>query len=110
MEVAGKSRLIGNDSLKNPNGALSRQNAVAMTVRLYELKTGTTAQPKSKNTSIYSDLNLVDASLLPKVLFAIENGLIVEKSGNKLNPRETIVRGEFMELLEKLLALVGEID
>lgn len=110
MEVAAKSRIIGNDSSKNPNGALSRQNAVAMTVRLYELKTGTTAQPKTKNASAYSDLNLVDASLLPKVLFAIENGLIVEKNSNKLNPRETIIRGEFMELLEKLLALAGEID
>jgi hypothetical protein len=60
--------------------------------------------------STYSDYSSIDKELLSKVAFAVENGFVPNASSTQLNPNDPITRGELMYMIEKALALAGEIE
>jgi hypothetical protein len=93
-----------------PGNICTRQEAACMAVTLYEKKAATKAQADSSALSGYSDYTKVDKAIIGKVAFAVENGFIPKAASDKLNPTEPVTRGELMYMIEKALALAGEIE
>jgi len=87
----------------------TREAAIAMAVRLYELKKGTLAIPAVRGLNLFSDMDKVSEDLLERVEFALQNGIMFNITGNELKPRENLTRAEFMVLVERTLALCGEL-
>jgi len=109
MTEASRSGIISAPDIGNLDGKCSREKAIAMVVRLYEMKTKEKALATSTYKTSYTDMNSVSPAYLPKVKFADENGLIVNDS-SQLAPKDNISKGEVVLMLEKLLAMLGEID
>lgn len=110
MAVAAKTGMIFREDASNLGAGCTREKAIVMVARLYELKTGETASSINEGISIFDDMDKVDRRLLPKVEFAVENGIAIGKDPHHLCPKDIITRGEIMGLLERLLVLIGEID
>ena len=81
-----------------------------MVTVLYEIKSGEKVQAEDDITSSYSDYSRIDKDLLGKVTFAVENGFVPNSSSSSLNPTGAVTRGELMYMIEKALALAGEIE
>jgi len=109
MTVAVKAGLIDRSDAGNGKEKCTRQKAIAMAVRLYEIKSGTKAKTQYKGYSIFKDMDKVDPALIERVSFAAENGIAVGKQDNYLYPTSVITRGEVMGLLERIMMLSGEI-
>ena len=109
MNIAVKSGLISRSDVNSANVKCTREKAIAMVVRLYELKTGTVARTEYKSYTIFNDMDKVDPGLVEKVSFAAENGIAIGKTGKNLMPDSIITRGEIMGLLERMMMLSGEI-
>ncbi|MDP4094766.1 MAG: S-layer homology domain-containing protein, partial [Bacillota bacterium] len=105
--LAAKSGLIS--VYDNTSAVCTREKAVLMVVRLYELKTGNTASSSTNNVT-FSDMWQVSSAALGKMKFAIENGIITGNSSNKLAPKDPVTRGDLMVMLQKVLVLSGEMD
>ena len=108
MESAAKAGFIQGD--KYSGNTCTRQEAACMATVLYEKISGTRAQSGSGAISGYSDYSKVDKDILGKVAFAVENGFVPNAASSKLNPTQTVTRGELMYMIEKALALAGEIE
>ncbi len=108
MQTAAKLGLIKANKLAS--GALTRQEAACMATVLYEIKSGTRTKGNVNIISSYSDYGKVDKTIQNRVAFAVENGFVPNVTETKLNPDESISRGEFMYMLEKALVLTGEIE
>ncbi len=108
LNTAVKAGIILSSDKEKPNDECLREKAIAMVVRAYEIKTRKNATYKN-NTSVFEDLNKVDSKVIQKVLFGIENGLVVGRGLNLLQPKEPITRMEIIVMLEKMMALAGEI-
>lgn len=110
MTAAVKSGIINTTDAGRGNSDCTREKAISMVVRAYEIKTEQTAVAEYSNVGVYTDINKVTSSILPRIKFAVENGMVVERWGDQLNPQNAITRSEVMILLEKMLALAGEIE
>jgi len=108
MEVAVKSGLI--KSGKPAGNVLTRQEAARMAVVLYEIKAGTKVKGNSSAVSGYSDYGKIDKDILDKVAFAVQNGFVPGMTASRLNPSDSVTRGELLYMIEKALILAGEID
>lgn len=109
MTSASKAQFVSLAEAGNPDKTCTREKAIAMVVRLYEIKTGKYASVASVSNTGYSDLGMISPSLLPKVNFAIKNGIVSSRNLNLLNPGGYISRAETVAMLEKLLYLTGEL-
>ncbi|MCX7746353.1 MAG: S-layer homology domain-containing protein [Clostridia bacterium] len=110
MITAAKSGIINFSNAEDPQSLCKRENAVAMVVRVYEIKSGNEAIPAINKPANYIDMGQVSRELYPRVKFAVENGLVNGKTSSTLAPKEPVTRGEVMALLEKMLAYIGEIE
>jgi len=108
MTLAAKSGIIASNSSLKSGDVCSREQLVAMVVRVYEIKTGSSAKASS-NVSTFNDMSEVTPSLKSKIMFAAENGIITSRFNSTFGPKDPVSRGEAMVLLEKLLVYVGEI-
>ncbi|MHB8064054.1 MAG: fibronectin type III domain-containing protein [Ruminiclostridium sp.] len=108
MESAAKA---GFTKLNKYSGTVcTRQEAACLATVLYEKKSSTKAKGDTDSISNYSDYAKIDKDILNKVTFAVENGFVPNVSSSKLNPTEPVTRGELMYMLEKALALAGELE
>lgn len=108
MVLAAKAGFIKGD--KQSGDICTVQEAAAMATVLYERKTNMKAIAAEDIILTYSDYSQIDKAILNKVTFAVENGFVPETSSAYLNPRQAVTRGELMYMLEKALALAGEIE
>lgn len=108
MESAVKVGMIKADKLSNE--VCTRQEAACMATVLYEKKSGSKAQTEADMIFSYSDYSKIDKALLNRVTFAVENGFVPEVSPSLLKPTDPVTKGELMYMIEKALALAGEIE
>jgi len=108
MTLATKSGIIVSGNSAKPGAECSREQLVAMVVRVYEIKTGSTAKASS-NVETFDDMGEVTSSLRSRIRFAAENGIITSRFKSTFGPKDPVSRGEAMVLLEKLLIYLGEI-
>jgi len=87
---------------------VTRERAAYMAVRIYEAKTGQRAAP-SGAASAYRDLGGGTPALQGRLAFAAEYGIAVG-SGGLLSPLEQITKGELAFMLERVMALAGELE
>ncbi len=106
MNTAVRAGLIDNPLVAEGN--LSRQQAIFMTVRIYELIKGIKIT-NYQSDDIFTDMEKVSPVFLDKVRYAIDNGVLFSVTGDELKPHENVTRAEFVALLEKILALSGKI-
>ncbi len=109
MVQAARARIIGSEDASSPDKLCTREKAIAMVVRLYEIKTGVSAGITNVPDVKFSDLYKVTAALLPKVNFAVQNGIVIGRNSNTLDPGGPLSRAETAAMLEKLMVLTGEI-
>lgn len=108
MQSAAKAGFI--KSNKSSSTICTRQEAACMAATLYKIKSSTSIQANAATISSYSDYSKIDKDILNKVAFAVENGFVPDASSSKLNPTAPVTRGELMYMIEKALALAGEIE
>lgn len=110
MTVAAKAGLIEYGDVSGAAVQCTREKAMAMVARVYEIKSGEKAESASSNVALFDDFDKVSPTIISKVKFAAENGIVLGVHNNKLAPKEAITRAELMALLERMLAFIGEID
>ncbi len=109
MTKAVKAGLISYADSQKPGAEYTREKLIAMAVRLYEIKTSDTAKATGDSTDIYKDIGQASSALLPKLRFAVENGMIISRFTDTLGPKDPVTRAETMVLLEKVLKMTGEL-
>ncbi len=109
MNLGLKAGLITAAETGTPDAQCTREKITAMAVRIYELKTSEKAVAARNDTSVYKDAGQISPTLLPKIKFAAENGMIVSRFSNVFGPKDPVTRAEMAVLLEKLLKLAGEL-
>lgn len=110
MTAAVKSGLLTTADLSNSTGYCSREKAISMAVRLYEIKTGEKTRPEDYSQSPFYDMDQITAAYRQKVGFAVENGIAIGRTATILGPRDNITRAELLTLLEKYLVFTGELE
>jgi hypothetical protein len=109
MQPAVRARIISSSDIDNPDKLCTREKAIVMVVRLYEIKTGKTAGITGSINTRFSDMSSVTSALLPQVKFAVQNGIVIGKSTYVLDPVGPITRAETFAMLEKFMILTGEL-
>jgi hypothetical protein len=109
MSLAAKSGIIQNSEISSYSAECSREKLIAMAMRACELKTSQKARPTGDETVVYKDIGQVSPTLLSKVRFAKEIGVITSRFSDTLGPKDIVTRAESMVLIEKLLRYAGEI-
>jgi len=109
MSLAVKSGILQSTDLNNASAECTREKLIAMAMRVCELKTSQKAKPSADYTDVYKDIGQVTPSLLPKIKFAQEIGVITSRFSDTLGPKDIVTRAEAMVLLEKLLRYTGEL-
>lgn len=109
MTLAVKSGIVQSADSGKPTANCTREKLIAMVVRVWELKTSQKAKATVDDTGIYKDIGQVSASLLSKIKFAQENGVITSRFSDTLGPKDPVTRAEAMVLAEKLLRYAGEL-
>ncbi|MCX8129823.1 MAG: fibronectin type III domain-containing protein [Clostridia bacterium] len=110
MSIGVKAGLIAASDINDGSGSCTREKAVLIAVRLYELKTGEIAGTGGSSQNTNTGFRDVSSAALPKVRFAVENGIAESRGSNNFGSGYTVTKGEFMGMLEKVLVLAGEID
>ena len=106
--IAAKSGILAAGDLSSVGNVITREKAILMVVRVYELKSGRTA---ASNAYVpYTDISKVSTAARSKVRFAIENGIVTPRDSGILAPQSPVSRGELIVMLRKALALAGDID
>lgn len=109
MTKAVKAGLVSSVDSRKSGDTCTREKLIAMGVRLFELKTSSRAKAIGDDTGIYKDIGQASSTLVPKIRFAVENGMIISRFSDTLGPKDPVTRAETMVLLEKVLKLAGEL-
>ena len=109
MSLAIKSGILQSSDLNAASAECTREKLIAMTMRVCELKTSQKAKATADHTGVYKDIAQAAPSLLPKIRFAQEIGVITSRFSDMLGPKDIVTRAEAMVLLEKLLRYAGEL-
>ncbi len=109
MTLAAKAGIIKNTDSGKSASDCTREQLISMAMRVCELKTSQKAISDTADMSVYKDISQVSPSLLPRLRFAQQNGLITSRFTDTLGPKDTVTRAEAMVLLEKVLRYSGEI-
>jgi hypothetical protein len=110
MTAAVRAGLVSRDDHGSAGAECTREKAIMMAVRVYELKSGEKAVPPAYSLNLYEDMNRVSPAALPKIKFAAESGIIISRFENILGPKDPVTRAELMVLIEKVMVLAGEIS
>lgn len=110
LVVALRAGIIDKSDADSPEKGCTREKALAIAVRLYELKTGKKAKASGEGVYPFEDISKISKELYDRVTFAVENGFVSYRYSNLLEPQEVILRGEFMGIIENVLEFVGELD
>ncbi|NSW90189.1 MAG: fibronectin type III domain-containing protein [Firmicutes bacterium] len=110
LNAALRAGIISKTDLDMPEKGCTREKALFMAARLYELKTGEKAKPRENGPYPFKDMDKISPHFLDKVKFAIENGFMSYRISDMLEPDSVIMRGEFMGILEKVLEAAGELN
>jgi hypothetical protein len=109
MSLAAKAGILQNTDLNSASSNCTREKMIGMVMRVYELKMSQKAKASTDWTNVYKDISQVSPSLLSKIEFAQEIGVITSRFSDTLGPKDPVTRAESMVLLEKLLRSAGEI-
>ncbi|HOJ12793.1 MAG TPA: S-layer homology domain-containing protein [Clostridiales bacterium] len=109
LTAAIRAGIIEKNSADMQDKDCTREKALYMAIRLYELKAGEKAGPRGNAKYPFEDIGKVSPQYLDNVKFAIENGFLSYIHGNMLKPDDIIMKGEFMAIIEKVLKAVGEL-
>ena len=109
MTLAAKAGIIKSTDSGKAASDCTREQLISMAMRVCELKTAQKAISDTADMSVYKDISQVSPSLLPRLRFAQQNGLITSRFTDTLGPKDTVTRAEAMVLLEKVLRYSGEI-
>jgi hypothetical protein len=109
MTTASRAQLIASNEVLRIEDNCSREKAIAMICRLYEIKTGKSGKVSSLTKSGIKDIGQVSVKYAAQVNFAIQNGIVAWHDENYLDPLGTVTRGEEAAMIEKLLILTGEL-
>ena len=109
MTLAAKAGIIKGVDKDKAGSYCSRELLISMAMRVCELKTGQKATSDTADMSIYRDIGQASASLLPRLRYAQDNGIITSRFSDILGPGDTVTRAEAMVLLEKVLRFAGEL-
>jgi len=109
MVKASRSQIITEDEISKQGDNCTREKAIAMICRLYEIKTGKSGKLSSLGNSGYKDMSMVSQKYAKEVNFAIHNGIVTKRGSDYLNPLGAATRGEVAAMMEKLLILTGEL-
>lgn len=109
MSLAVKSGILQSADLNNSAIGCTREKLIAMAMRICELKTSQKAKAATDYTGVYKDISQATPTLLPKIRFAQEIGVITSRFSDTLGPKDVVTRAESMVLLEKLLRYAGEL-
>ncbi len=107
LDAAAKAKITLYINMEDTNGNVTRQEAASMIARVYELLAGKKAE-SSISLSGYSDANLIDANLLPRMRYAVEKGIIGANSSGLIRPSGSVTRAEMMVMLKKMLVNAGQ--
>lgn len=107
MQIAVKAGLMRH--VKNRE-YISRQEAIAMLMRLYEIKTGEKIEVVNTPVIVqYRDMSTVGSDFKEIIEFAAQKGIIIGKSDTILAPAENVTRAEVIAMLRRTLQAVGEL-
>lgn len=109
MTKASRSRIISENDISKQGNNCTRENAIAMICRLYEIKTGKSAKASSIGNTGFKDMAAVSEKYAKEVNFAIQNGIVAKRDTDYLIPSGAVTRGEEAAMIEKLLILIGEL-
>lgn len=110
LTTAVRSGYITEAETSSFDDGITREKSLDLVAKLYTKKTGQKAEPSKNTVYMFTDLDKISSTYKSNVLFATENNLIEINDTYKLNPKALVTRGEFMEYLQRVLALVGELD
>ncbi len=109
MTLAVKAGIIKSADIGKSTSGCTREQLISMAMRICELKTSQKSSSDTADMSVYKDISQVTPSLLPRLRFAQENGLITSRFTDTLGPKDIVTRAEAMVILEKVLRYSGEI-
>ena len=109
MSLAVKSGILQSSDQNSGSAGCTREKLIAMAMRVCELKTSQKARATMDYTGVYKDIGQATPTLLPKIRFAQEIGVITSRFSDTLGPKDVVTRAESMVLLEKLLRYAGEL-
>lgn len=109
VALAVKAGILQSSDSNNAAAACTREKMISMAIRVYELKTSQKAKATVDDTFIYNDIGQVSPTLLAKIRFAQETGIITSRFSDTLGPKDIVTRAELMVLSEKLLRYTGEL-
>lgn len=108
MTEAYKAGFINKNDAVNSQANLTKEKAMYMVAVLYEKRSGHKLVPTGAAANMFIDLNECSTELLEKVAAIAENTIFSSKDGYRLDPKASITRGEFAEILAKYLMVMGE--
>lgn len=109
MTLAAKAGIIKSADIGKASLGCTREQLISMAMRICELKTSQKAVSDTADMSVYKDIGQVSPSLLPRLRYAQENGLITSRFSDTLGPKDVVTRAEAMVILEKVLRFAGEL-
>ena len=109
MTLAAKAGIIKSADIGKAASGCTREQLISMAMRVCELKTSQKAVSDMADMSVYKDISQVSPTLLPRLRFAQQNGLITSRFTDTLGPGDVVTRAEAMVILEKVLRYSGEI-
>jgi len=109
MMAAVKAGILQVSDAAKASAYCTREKAIAMAVGAYEIKAGVKINQNYQPSNIFRDMDSVSADIRNKVEFAVRNGLVISRNSANLGPGDYITRAEAAAIIERLLALCGEI-
>ncbi len=88
---------------------ISRQEAISMLVRLYEIKMGEKVEDVNIPIVQFEDAERISSRYRTALEFAAYKGIIIGKSDTMLEPSENVTRAEVIAMLRRTLEAIGEI-
>ena len=108
MGVAQKSGLI--KSGLRDRDICTREEAACMAAVMYKIKTAESIESNQSSLKSYKDYSSFDTAIASKVAFSAENGFVPISSTGYFYPKQEVSRGELMYILDKALAMAGDVE
>lgn len=110
QERAKKAGIDGVVSYAAPGRSVSRQELAALTIRVYELKTGASAADLRPNrTIIINDSSTIKNSYYKPVELCVDMNFLTLDSSRNFRPKDTCSGAEAVVVLTRLMKVLGEI-
>jgi hypothetical protein len=107
LQAAEKSKITQYIDMSSLDSLLTRQEAAAMVTRIYELKSQKSVNIDYSLSGIL-DKNLIKINLLPRLRFAIKNGILGKDGSNRVRPNDSLTKLELIEMNRRMTDLMEE--